>query len=57
MLFTDNLVFEGVFYKGASKIPPLFKIVLRFHQVQMIGYLILNIVHIAGTIIIETVVD
>ena len=57
MLFTDNLVFEGIFYKGASKIPPLFKIVLRFYQVHMIGYLILNIVHIAGTIIIETVVD
>ena len=30
-IFTDNLVFESVFYKGTSKIPFLFEIALRLH--------------------------
>ena len=35
-VFTDNLVFESLFYKGESKIPLLFELVLRLHKVQMI---------------------
>ena len=35
-VFTDNLVFESLFYKGKSKIPLLFELVLRLHKVQMI---------------------
>ena len=31
-VFTDNLVFESVFYKGTSKIPLLFELVLRLYQ-------------------------
>ena len=52
-LFTDNLVFEIVFYKGTSKTPLLFEIVLRLHQIKMRGYLILHLVHIPGMIMIE----
>ena len=31
-MFTDNLVFESVFYKGTSKIHLLFELVLRLYQ-------------------------
>ena len=31
-VFIDNLVFRSVFYKGASKIPFLFELVLRLYQ-------------------------
>ena len=34
-VFTDNLVFESVFYKGKSRIPLMFELVLRLHQVQI----------------------
>ena len=44
-VFTYNLVFESVFYKGKSKRPLMFGIVLRLHQVQMRGYLILHVVN------------
>ena len=47
-VFTDNMVFESVFYKGASKTPLLFEIVLRLNQVHMRGYFILHVIHIVG---------
>ena len=52
-VFTDHMVFERVFYKGTSKTPFLFELVIRLHQVQMRGDLILHVVHITVTIIIE----
>ena len=48
-LFMYNFLFERVFYKGISKIPFLFEIYLRLHQVQMIGELVFHVIHIAGT--------
>ena len=45
-VFTDNLVFERVFYKGTSKILLLLELVLRLNQVQMIGKLNLHVIHI-----------
>ena len=36
-VFTENIFFESVFYKGTSKSPPLFELVIRLHQVQMEG--------------------
>ena len=33
-VFTENLVFESVFYKGTSKNLLLFEIVIRLHQVE-----------------------
>ena len=56
-VFTDKLVFESVFYKGTSNPPLLFKLVLRLHQVQMRGEMILHVVHIAGTQMIEAGID
>ena len=56
-VFTDNLVFECVFYKGTSKSPLLFELFLRLHKVQMKGDLILKVVHIAGTRMIEAVIE
>ena len=48
-MFTDNLVFERVFYKGILNIPLLFDLVLRLHQLQMRGKIVLHAIHIAGT--------
>ena len=48
-IFTDNVVFGSIYYKGTSKIPLLFDIFLQLHQVQMRGHLILHLVHAAGT--------
>ena len=31
-MFTDNLVFTCVFYKGKSRIPFLFELVIRLYQ-------------------------
>ena len=45
----ENLVFKSVFYKGTSNIPLLFELVIRLHQVQMKGELILKVLHIART--------
>ena len=56
LIFSDNLEFESVFYKGLSKTPLLCEIVLRLHQVQIRGYLILHMLHISGTIMIEAVI-
>ena len=36
-VLTENLVFESVFYKGTSKSPMLFELVLRLNQVKMTG--------------------
>ena len=57
LVFTDNLVFESVFYKEKSKSPLLFEIVLLLHQVNMRGELILHIIHITGTRMIEARID
>ena len=57
LVFTYNMVFESVYYKGTSKILLLFEIFLRLRQVHMRGYLILYVAHIAGTRMIEAVID
>ena len=57
LVFTENLVSKSVFYKGPSKSPLLFGIVISLHQVQIKGEFILHIVHIAGMRKIETGID
>ena len=52
-VFTNNLFSEHVLYRGTSKIPLFFKIVLRLNQVQTKGELILHIFHISVTRMIE----
>ena len=51
------MMFESVHYKGTLKSPLLFEIVLRLHQFQMKGDLILYVIHILGTRIIEAGID
>ena len=53
-VFTDNLVFEIVLYKGITPIPLLFGIVLRMHHIQITGGLILHMVHVYGMRMIES---
>ena len=53
IFYCGYLGVKSVFYKETSKIPLLFELVLRLHQVQMRGELILHVIHIKGTIIIE----
>ena len=52
-MFIYNLAFESLFYKGKSKIPLLFELVLRLHQVQIRGEFIFHVINILGTRIIE----
>ena len=56
-VFTDNLVFESVFYKGGSEILFLFELFLRLHKVHMIGYMIQRVIITVGTRIIEAGID
>ena len=56
-VFTENLVSGRVFQKGTLKMVLLFDIVLRLHQVQKKGDLILKIIHISGTRMIEAGID
>ena len=56
-VFTDNILFESVYYKGESKIPLLFDIVLLLQQVQIRGYLILHAVNIFGKRMVEAGID
>jgi hypothetical protein len=48
-LFTDNIVFEGTYYKGTSSSKKLFDLTLRLRKAQARGNLILHVIHIAGT--------
>ena len=48
-LFTDNLVFESCYYKGYSNAEKLADIILRLHQAERDGDLILHVIHVAGT--------
>ena len=56
-IFTDNMVFESIYYKGESKIILLLDIVLRLHQFQIREELILHVVHISGTVVIKSGID
>ena len=56
-VFTNNLLFESVFYKGTSKSLLLFELVIRLHQVQIKGELILHILHIEGKRVEKSGID
>ena len=53
-VFTDNLVFESVFYKGTSKPPFPFELVIRLYHVNMRGELISHVIYITGTRMTES---
>ena len=56
-LFTDNMVFEGTYYKAGSTSPKLHELQLELHEVEMAGDLIIHVIHIAGTRMKETGID
>jgi hypothetical protein len=56
-LFTDNIVFEGTYYKGMSSSKKLFDLMLRLQKAQAEGSLILHVIHIAGTRMKEAGID
>jgi hypothetical protein len=47
-LFTDNSAAESVFFKGTSKSPELFNLVLRLQEIHMRHEVILHIIHVSG---------
>lgn len=56
-LFTDNIVFEGTYYKANSSGPALLDFVRRLHVAVMQGNLILHVIRIAGTRMNECGID
>ena len=47
------MVFDSIYYKGSLKSPLVFEVVLRLHQVQIKGHLILHVIHVTGTSMVE----
>lgn len=48
LLFTDNLVAEGAFFRGTSSNPKLFDLVLWLRSLEMHRSLHIHVVHVAG---------
>ena len=56
-LITDNLPFEGTFYKGHSSSKLLNEIILRLRVLQLRASCILHVIHVAGTRMKEAGID
>ena len=56
-VFTYNILFDSVLYKVVTNRPLFSDILLRLHQLQTKGCLILNVIHIARTTIINSGID
>ena len=54
---TDNEVTEKAFYKGSSKSPKLFELVLRLRILQQFANFKLHVVHVAGSRMIKQGTD
>jgi hypothetical protein len=48
LLFTDNSVAEGAFFRGTSSNPKLFSLILRLRALEMHHSLRIHVVHISG---------
>ena len=48
-VFRDNWLFEIIVQKGMKKMPFLFERVLRLHELQVEGRLIVHVTHVSGT--------
>ena len=57
LLITDNIVFEGTYYKGYSRSPKLCDLALRLHKAALFGGVILHVIHVAGTRMKESGID
>ncbi len=49
LLFTDNAVAEGAFYKGSSPSRQLFELVLKLKCLELHHGLRLHLIHVSGT--------
>ena len=56
-IFTDNIVTEGAYFKGASTSKELHGLILRLRKIEMEGEMILHIIHISGTRMIQSGID
>ena len=56
-LCADNAVAERAFYKGNSKSPLLFSLILRLRRLQMKANFKLHLIHVAGSRMIEQGTD
>jgi hypothetical protein len=56
-MFTDNSTAEGSYYKGNSPNRLLFKLVLRLRELELLGGLILHVIHVAGARMISQGTD
>ena len=52
-VFTYNKVFEIIVYKGMLKIVFLFETLLRMHEIQKEGILIVHVINVADNKMIE----
>jgi hypothetical protein len=48
-MFTDNTTAEGSYYKGNSPSRPLFELVLHLRKLELLGHLMLHVIHVAGS--------
>ena len=55
-VFNKNLVFVALFKKGTYRISLLFEAFSRIHKEHMKGELLLYIVHISGSMVIDTII-
>ena len=56
-IFTDNSTAEAAFYKGTSSSKKLFQLVLRLKMLEVERRCIINIIHVAGTRMIQQGTD
>ena len=56
-MFTDNSTVEAAFWKGNSKSEKLFRAVLELKKMEMVGDVMIHIIHVAGTRMIRSGVD
>ncbi len=56
-MFTDNSTAEGSYYKGNSPSRLLFELVLRLRELELLGGLILHVIHVAGARMISQGTD
>ena len=52
-IFTDNTTAEAAFYKGTSTSKSLFELVMKLRELEMRACCKVNIIHVAGTRMIE----
>jgi hypothetical protein len=47
-MFTDNVVAERAFFRGTSRSPTLFELIVRLTRLQMSGHIFLHVIWVSG---------